>query len=246
MEYSTLLFYFLLPLVAFLYASVGHGGASGYLALMALFSFSPSLMKPTALVLNILVSLLAFYQYKKTVQMNWRLFGLLVVGSIPAAFVGGSIQIDAQVYKQILGAFLFLSVIRLLGFYQLKESVKKEISIPLVLVLGVCIGFISGLIGIGGGIILSPILLLLGWSNLKETSAISALFITVNSIAGIAGTKQTGINWSSELYIYIFIVLAFIGGLLGSYFGAHKFNLKTLRLLLALVLSLASAKLLFS
>jgi uncharacterized membrane protein YfcA len=244
------LFYVALPIIAFLYASVGHGGASGYLALMALFSFSPSIMKPSALVLNILVSLISFSQFNSRVQLNWRLFFFLILGSIPAAFLGGLISIDNGYYRPILALLLAIPIVRLLGFYEIKESAIKDFSIFYSLLIGASIGFISGVIGIGGGIILSPLLLLLGWSNFKETSATSALFITVNSIAGLFGLFKSGslagffdldsLNGNHFLWM---LLLAFLGGSLGAYFGAKKLPIVALKRILALVLLMAAIKL---
>jgi len=245
-----LLFYVALPIIAFLYASVGHGGASGYLALMALFSFSPSIMKPSALVLNILVSLISFSQFKSRVELNWRLFFFLILGSIPAAFLGGLLSIDHGYYRPILALLLTIPIVRLLGFYEIKESDTKDFSIFYSLLIGASIGFISGVIGIGGGIILSPLLLLLGWSNFKETSATSALFIAVNSIAGLLGLYKSGslagffemdsLNGNHFLWM---LLLAFLGGSLGAYFGAKKLPVIALKKILAMVLLMAAIKL---
>jgi uncharacterized membrane protein YfcA len=245
-----LLFYIVLPIIAFLYASVGHGGASGYLALMALFSFSPSIMKPSALVLNILVSLISFTQFKSRVQLNWRLFFFLVLGSIPAAFLGGFLNIGHGYYRPILALLLTIPIVRLFGFYEIKESAIKEFSIFYSLLIGASIGFISGVIGIGGGIILSPLLLLLGWLKFKETSATSALFIAVNSLAGLFGLFKSGSlalffdmdNVHSHNFLWM-LLLALLGGSLGAYFGAKKLPIVALKRILAVVLLMAAIKL---
>lgn len=244
------LFYVALPIIAFLYASVGHGGASGYLALMALFSFSPSIMKPSALVLNILVSLISFSQFNSRVQLNWRLFIFLILGSIPTAFLGGLLSINHGHYRPILALLLAIPIVRLLGFYEIKESAIKDFSILYSLLIGASIGFISGVIGIGGGIILSPLLLLLGWSSFKETSATSALFIAVNSIAGLLGLYKSGnlkgffdlYSLNSNHFLWI-LFLAFLGGSLGAYIGAKKLPIMALKRILALVLLMAAIKL---
>ncbi|MCF8254301.1 MAG: sulfite exporter TauE/SafE family protein, partial [Bacteroidia bacterium] len=214
-----------------------------YLALMSLLGFAPESMRPTALVLNIFVSFLAFYQYHKRSKINWKLFLLLIVASVPAAYFGGMLNLESKIYRPILGALLILPIIRLIGFYKPEEKILKPFSIPLVLAIGAGIGFLSGLIGIGGGIILSPVILLLGWADLKGTAAISALFITVNSIAGLAGNILQLEALDSS--IWLLTGLAIIGGGLGAFLGAHKLNLASLKWLLALVLVIASAKLLF-
>lgn len=237
-------FYIFLPIVAFLYASVGHGGASGYLALMSVFAFSPSVMKPTALVLNILVSGISYWQFQKNTPLKCKLFLILVLASIPAAYIGGSISLEGKLYRQILGFILFIPIIRLTGIIKVEEKLGRPFNIPLALFLGASIGLLSGLIGIGGGILLSPILLFLGWTNFKETSAISALFIMVNSIAGILGAQKIGIDFTNQMYI--FIGLAMLGGIIGAFLGAQKFNIKTLRLLLAIVLFVAATKLIYT
>ena len=159
MLHSEILFYILLPLVAFLYAAVGHGGASGYLALMAFFSFATDFMRPTALLLNLAVSLIAFIQYYRQGHFDWKLFWPFALASVPAAFLGGMIVVEADVYKKVLGVLLLFSVIRLLDFRvrNTKENVHPQLLISLT--IGAAIGFLSGLIGIGGGIILSPVML---------------------------------------------------------------------------------------
>lgn len=244
MSSADILFFVLLPIVAFLYASVGHGGASGYLALMALFSFAPETMRPTALVLNILVSGAAFYHYYKTGPMPWNVFLPLILASVPGAYFGGTVDLEGTLYRKILGVLLILPALRLLGIIKLKEQESRKASFSILLLAGAAIGLFSGLIGIGGGIILSPLLLLLGWASFKQTAAISALFIFCNSIAGLLGTANLGINLSP--FFGAIVVVAFGGGLLGAYFGTRKFQVKTLTTLLGVVLFIASAKLIFS
>jgi uncharacterized protein len=232
---------FLLPVVAFLYASVGHGGASGYLALMSAFSFPMTFMKPTALVLNILVSAVSFYFYYREKNFKWNLFYPFALSSIPFSFLGGYLKIDAFYYKIILATVLVFAVMRLLGFFGKEKNEIKAINLPLAIAFGALIGFLSGLLGIGGGIILSPVLLLLGWATMKQTAAVSALFILVNSISGLFGfVSQGGILPASSS---VLIGVVFIGGLLGAYYGSAKFNSKTLRYVLSVVIGIAILKL---
>ena len=236
------LFYILLFLVAFLYASVGHGGASGYLALMAIFSIAPDVMKPTALLLNLFVSLTSFIQFYRGGYFRMKLFLPFALASVPFAFIGGMISIDASMYKQVLGWLLLLPVIRFFFFNNVEVKEQKDHSLIIALVIGAVIGFLSGLIGIGGGIILSPVLLLLRWADMKQTAAISALFIFVNSLSGLAGQFTKGIHFTTDMYLYVFI--AFAGGLAGAYFGAARLKQRMLKYMLATVLLIAAVKLL--
>lgn len=244
MTLSLILFYFLLLTVAFLYSSVGHGGASGYLALMTIFSFAPETMRPTALLLNIFVSFIAFVQYYRNGYFKWSLFLPFAIASIPAAFIGGLITVDAGMYKKILAAILLFSVIKLWGFkFKSKEFVLNQNTF-ISLLVGAVIGLFSGMIGIGGGIILSPLILLLHWADMKRTAAVSALFIFVNSLAGFAGLFINGFEYKKEMGLMLLI--AFIGGMAGSYYGAKKFESALLNKLLAVVLIIASVKLIIT
>ncbi len=238
------IFYLLLFLVAFLYASVGHGGASGYLALMALFSISPDVMKPTALLLNLFVSLTSFIQFYRGKHFKWEIFLPFAIASVPMAFIGGLIVVDAAVYKKILGILLLIPIARFLFFSNIRVTDFKKPNTGLSLLIGAAIGFLSGLIGIGGGIILSPVLLLLRWTDQKQTAAISALFIFVNSLSGLAGQFTKGIKFSNDMYLYV--AIAFVGGLCGAYFGALRFKQVILKNILAVVLMVAAWKLLFT
>jgi uncharacterized membrane protein YfcA len=238
------LFYLLLFSIAFLYSSVGHGGASGYLALMALFSVTPEVMKPTALMLNLFVSLTSFIQFYRGHYFKWKIFLPLAAASVPMAFVGGLVTVDGAVYKKILGLLLLIPIVRFLFFSNIKDAELKTPNIVGSLLIGGSIGLFSGLIGIGGGVILAPILLLLKWTNQKQTAAISAIFIFVNSLSGLAGQFTKGIHFSNEMLLYV--AIAFTGGLCGAYFGALKFKQVVLKNLLAVVLMMAAFKLLFT
>lgn len=237
-------FLVVLPVVAFLYASVGHGGASGYLALMALFSFSSETMKATALLLNLFVAAIAFYHYYKQGHFNKTLFLSFAVSSIPMAFIGGLVTINATLYKKLLAILLIFAILKLLNVYGRETTKIKQVNIWKGIVIGGCIGFFSGLIGIGGGIILSPVILLLHWGKMKEAAAVSALFIWVNSAAGLAGQLSTGVVISIESFGLVSIAL--VGGFFGGYLGSQKFNNKHLKHMLAFVLIIASVKLFFA
>lgn len=238
------LFYILLFLVAFLYASVGHGGASGYLALMALFEISPDVMKPTALLLNLFVASTSFIQFYRGGHFKWNVFWPLALASIPMAFLGGMIHLDAFFYKKILGILLLVPIVRFIFFSNIKAEQLKPSNLYLSLLIGAVIGLLSGMIGIGGGIILSPVLLLLRWTDMKQTAAISALFIFVNSLSGLGGQLIKGIHFIPDMYG--FVAVAFLGGLAGAFFGALRFNQVILKNLLAIVLAVAAYKLLFT
>jgi uncharacterized membrane protein YfcA len=241
---NIILFYSLLFVVAFLYAAVGHGGGSGYLALMAIFSIAPDVMKPTALLLNLFVSLTSFIQFYRGKHFNWKIFLPFAIASIPMAFAGGMVTVDTFVYKKILGLLLLIPITRFLFFANTSVTDLKKPNTVLSILIGAAIGFLSGLIGIGGGIILSPVLLLLKWANMKQAAAISALFIFVNSLSGLAGQFTKGIHFSPDMYAYV--VIAFTGGICGAYFGSVRFNQSVLKYLLAVVLMVAAYKLLFT
>ncbi|WP_339917956.1 sulfite exporter TauE/SafE family protein [Yeosuana marina] len=238
------LFLLILPIISFLYSSVGHGGASGYLALMALFSFAPETMKPTALLLNLFVAGISFYYYFKEGYFNKKLFLSFAITSIPFAFLGGTIEIDASIYKKILAILLVFAILKMLNVFGKESNTIKQVKLWQGLIVGGAIGFFSGLIGIGGGIILTPVILLLHWGKMKEAAAVSALFIWVNSASGLIGQLSTGIviQWES----FILVAIALVGGVLGGYVGSKKLNNKKLRYMLAIVLVMACLKLFFT
>ncbi len=245
MPWSEILFGILLFTAAFLYSSVGHGGASGYLAIMALYNFAPDQMKPIALCMNLFVSLIAFIQFYRAGYFVWKLFWPLAIISIPMAFIGGSIHIQEHVYKTILGAVLLLIVIRFIFLKPPPASTDiKQISQPLLILLGGTIGFLSGMLGIGGGVLLSPVIIMLHWAGQKQAAAVSALFIFVNSFAGLSGqlVKQHG-NFAFGTNMYWYILIGIVGSVTGSYLGAKKLNITALKYLLSAVLLIAAVKL---
>lgn len=237
-----IIIYALFLLVAFLYASVGHGGASGYLALMALLGYSAAVMKPTALLLNILVSLVAFLSFYRARHFRPTLLWPLIAASIPFAYLGSVLPISENIYKKVLGVVLLLSVIRMvLGTAE--KPLAKAPKWYVLFVIGAVIGLVSGMIGMGGGILLSPILLLMNWSNQKQTAAISAIFIFLNSAAGIVGQMQTGFILAPQTTGVVFFVIT--GGWVGAYIGAEKLKSTSMKYILAIVLILAGIKLIF-
>lgn len=236
-------FYVFLFTAAFLYSSVGHGGASGYLALMALFGIAPYLMKSSALFLNVFVSGVSFFQFYKNNYFKWKLFYPFAISSIPFAFLGALVDVNPITYKRILGILLLFPILRLLNVIGNDNEKTKDVKLFIALLTGAGIGFFSGMIGIGGGIILSPVIVLLQWGNIKQTAAVSALFIFVNSLAGIAGLYSQG--KSIDPITYGWLTVALSGGILGAYFGSKKFSGSFLKQVLAAVLIMASVKLLF-
>lgn len=224
---------------AVLYSSVGHGGASGYLAAMALFGLDPALMKPAALTMNIFVATVVLVRLAPAGHFNRKLFLPLVIGSTPMAFVGGAFLITASAYKIILGVCLLLAFWRLL-WEQRDEGVTDTPSAWLTVPIGAALGFVAGMTGVGGGIFLSPLLLFLHWANMRGSAAIAAAFILVNSVAGLAGHASVTQDWPAG--IPLLVVVAVCGGLLGSELGAHRIAPAQLRKILGMVLAVAGLK----
>lgn len=223
-----------------LYASVGHGGASAYLALMGLVGMAPVEMKPIALTLNIAVSLLALVMFARAGHFRGRMFWPLAAASIPAAFVGGWLQSPEPVFKLILALALLFGAWRLVFGGAVDESLVREPPLPASLALGGSLGFLSGLIGIGGGIFLTPLLILFRWTAAKPAAAISAAFIFVNSLSGLAGFLMKGGSVPKLTWLMLPAVLA--GGTLGSAWGSSRAGSPALRRALAVVLVIAAAK----
>jgi uncharacterized protein len=238
------IFLLLLPIVAFMYSSVGHGGASGYLAMMALFGFAPESMKPTALLLNLFVAAISFVHYTKAGHFNKKLFLVFAFASIPMAFIGGMIEVDASFYKKILAVLLVFAIFRMLNVFGKEVNNVKDVEIWQGLFVGGSIGFFSGLIGIGGGIILSPVILLMHWGKMKEAAAVSALFIWVNSAAGMFGQIYSGVRIDEQ--VFILVGTAVLGGFFGAYYGSKHFNNNLLKYMLAFVLAIACIKLILT
>jgi uncharacterized protein len=227
-----------------LYSSVGHAGASGYLAVMALFGLSSDVMKPMALVLNILVAIIATWHFFRAGYFSWRLFWPFAIGSIPFAFIGGALSLPGHVYKQVLGLILLFAAYRLFQ-YRHPEATDAVKPVPVLwaVLFGAGIGLLSGAIGVGGGIFLSPLLLFMGWAKTKQTAGVSAAFILVNSIAGIAG-HLASVKFLPDA-VYPWAIAAVLGGIIGSSLGSRRFVNTTLYRLLAVVLVIAGAKLMF-
>jgi uncharacterized membrane protein YfcA len=234
----------LILVVALLYSTVGHAGASGYLAVMALFGMAPIVMKPTALMLNIIVALIGTVRFYRAGFFSWRTFWPFAVASIPASFIGGSLTLPVSVYKLIVGIVLLYSAVRLfLSAGSADKGKTTLVRIWMAIVVGAAIGLLSGLTGVGGGIFLSPVLLLMHWAKTKETSGVSAAFILFNSIAGLLG------NISSISFIpgdiTYWAPAALVGGWIGTELGTQWLPIVGIRKWLSAVLLLAGLKLTF-
>ena len=230
-------------LAAFGYASVGHGGASAYIAAMALAGLAPPEMRPIALLLNVLVSSLATYKFWRAGHFRWRLFWPFAVVSIPLAYAGGAITLPGQAYKVLVGAVLLYAAWQLWRSGRSGEEMRplREPPVPAAMAIGAAMGLLAGLTGVGGGIFLSPLLLMLGWAGTKQTSAVAAPFILVNSLAGLAAIFVTkGAVLPS--YVAILAPAVLIGGWLGAEYGSRRFANPVVRRVLAVVLALAGGK----
>jgi uncharacterized membrane protein YfcA len=243
--------------MAALYASVGHGGASGYLAVMGLFAFAPTVMRPTALALNIIVSLVATARFQRAGLFRWSLFWPFAVVSVPAAFAGGAMTLPVRDYRILVGVVLLYAAgwmfwstwnSRHAGSDSNTHSTSLEDSpaprrpkLWAALPVGLAIGFLSGLTGVGGGIFLSPVILYMGWATTRETSAVAAAFILVNSIAGFLGHLSGVAHLPPGIFVWAVAVLT--GGWLGAAYGSSHAPTPTLRRILSLVLLIAGIKL---
>ena len=230
-------------LAAALYSSVGHAGASGYLAAMAFLGMPPSMMRPTALVLNLLVASIAAVRFSRAGFFSWRLFWPFAVGSIPFAFVGGGITLPGHWYRTLVGLVLWTAALRLWFDLRFSRTVHRPPVIGAVL-WGATIGLLAGLTGTGGGIFLSPLLLFMGWAETRETGGVSATFILVNSAAGLAGNPDSLGHLPTQLPLWAGAVV--VGGVVGSELGSRRIGTPAFRRLLGIVLVVAGAKLIFS
>jgi uncharacterized membrane protein YfcA len=238
-----ILLFFAIGVIALLYSSVGHAGASGYIATMTLFGIAPIVIRPTALVLNILVASIGTFQFWRAGYFSWNLFWPFALFSIPAAYVGGYLQPSASVLKILIGVVLLFSAARLL----VRRSDPPQTfppSRPVAISVGAALGFLAGLTGTGGGIFLTPVLLFCRWAHIRQAAAISALFIWVNSIAGLVG-YFTKVRTIPSLG-FILAGAAIIGGIIGSHLGSKRFAVRVISLCLAIVLVIAGIKLIFT
>lgn len=232
-----------IAVVAFLYSSVGHAGASGYIAVMTLCGFTSAMIKPTALVLNILVAAIGALQFWRAGHFSWALFWPFALLSVPAAFIGGYVHLAPSVFKPLVGVVLLFSSVRLF-FRRTEAETVAPPALATALGVGAGIGLLSGLTGTGGGIFLTPLLIFCRWARTKPAAAVSALFILVNSSAALVGHFSSGKE--APGFAWGLAVAALAGGLTGSYLGSRRFPVRTVSLLLAAVLVIAGSKLIFT
>ncbi len=230
-------------LVALLYSSVGHAGASGYIAVMSLFSLAPAAIKPTALALNILVACLGSYQFWRAGHFSWRLFWPFAVLSVPFAFLGGYLNLPTHIFKIIVGIVLLFSAARFL-ISPPAEREPREPARSVAIGTGAGLGLLAGLTGTGGGIFLTPLVIFMHWARTKTASAVSALFILVNSISGLLGNLSA--TKSFPAFAVPLGIAAILGGAAGSYFGSRHVPVTAIKRLLAVVLTIAGFKLIFT
>lgn len=232
----------LILLTALLYSSVGHGGASGYLAAMALLGLAPEVMRPTALLLNILVATIALVRFFRAGAFSWNLFWPLALASIPCAYVGGTITLPGHFYKPLVGIVLMVSAWHIL--HTASRSVQLNTGhppFPILMLLGASIGWLSGLTGVGGGIFISPLLLYFRWALARVVSGVVAAFVLVNSIAGLFGEASAAHNLPAAMIYWG--IAACVGGWIGAEYGSRHISNATIRMLLGLVLIIAGLKL---
>ena len=229
---------------AMLYSTVGHAGASGYLAALALFGVVPAVMKPTALILNILVATITTIQFARAGHFRWRLLLPFAAPAVPCAFLGGGIQLEPALYRPLIAVVLVLSAARLLWRSRCADGPIRLPAWWIAAPIGAVLGFISGLTGVGGGIFLSPVLLFCRWADVRKTAAVSAAFIWLNSVAGLLGNAGTGLELPHELPLWA--AAAVTGGVLGSWWGSRQAQPAVLRQMLATVLIIAGGKLLLT
>ncbi|WP_138514688.1 sulfite exporter TauE/SafE family protein [Rhodoferax bucti] len=236
---------FLILLAALLYASVGHAGASGYLAVMALMTVPPEQMKVSALGLNVLVAMIATVRFYRAGAFSARLFWPLAVASVPMAYIGGTLTLPGHIYKPVVGVLLIYAAVK--SFATAKTAATAEIrsvATPILLAVGAALGLLSGLTGVGGGIFLSPILIFYRWASTKIVSGVAAAFILVNSIAALAGVLTNSYAIPSSLPLWA--VAALLGGFIGAEFGSRRLGNPNIQRLLALVLLIAGIKMMLT
>ena len=239
-EFTNLVIALCLLLGAVLYTSVGHAGSSAYIAVMTLFNLPSTVIRPTALTLNIAVSAYASWRYIRNKFFDKKLFLFLSLGAIPAAFIGGHINLPSEIYKPIVGVLLIVSGFRFIFLAATRDRELKAVNYPLAISMGIAIGFLSGITGTGGGIFLSPLIIWLGWNHVKQASGTVAAFIFVNSVAGLLGNYRSTSELPDTLPLFLGAVI--IGALIGTRLGISRFTSVGVKRALGLVLIIAGLK----
>lgn len=235
----------LIFVAALLYSSVGHGGASGYLAAMALMGISPEVMRPSALTLNILVAAIATVKYCRVGAFSWRLFWPVALASVPCAYLGGTLTLSGHIYKPLVGTVLIFAAWHAFRTAHRPALVVAERPhVAVLLLIGATLGLLSGLTGVGGGIFLSPLLLYFRWAEVRVISGIAAAFILVNSIAGLLGVGSA--SQALPFALPYWAAAAVIGGFVGAEYGSKRLSNSTIKIFLSLVLMIAGLKMLFT
>ncbi len=245
MDTAIIIIPILLLIVGFLYASVGHGGASGYIAVLSLFSIAANTYKPVILIINIIVAGIGFISFNRAGYFKWKLCWPFLITSLPFAFLGSKLVLQDNIHNLLLGLAFIFPILRLSGILPSKSKQTIQ-AIPLLaaVFIGAILGFAAGMLNIGGGIFLSPVLILFSWATAKESAAVSSLFIVLNSIMGLLAAGLPSLaSFNTNMYLWMFA--AVIGGATGAYFGSNKFQQNTVRYMLAAVLTIASVKLIF-
>lgn len=228
---------------ALLYASVGHAGASAYLAAMALVGLSPAVMRPTALVLNLFVASIVVFRFARAGHTSTRALAPFVIGSVPFAFLGGTISLPPEIYRPLVAVVLLAGALRLATSGGASTEDRSHVPWLPGIAAGAVIGLLAGLTGTGGGIFLTPLMVLAGWTGTRLAAGTSGAFILANSLAGLAGLIGTAQPLPAALPLWIAVVVA--GGAIGAWLGSQHLTILSLRRVLAFVLLLAAAKLLF-
>jgi uncharacterized membrane protein YfcA len=225
---------------AVLYTSVGHAGSSAYIAIMTLFNLESTVIKPTALTLNIAVSAYASWKYIRNKLFDKKLFLVLSAGAIPSAYIGGRINLPSEIYKPVIGVLLILSGLRFIFLASSKDRELKTVNYALAILMGTSIGFLAGITGTGGGIFLSPLIIWLGWNHVKQASGTVAAFIFVNSVAGLLGNYKSTSSLPDTLPLFLGAVI--IGALIGTRLGITRFSSAGVKRALGVVLIIAGLK----
>jgi uncharacterized membrane protein YfcA len=234
--------------IAVVYSMVGLAGGSGYLMVMGVAGLAPEVMKPTALMLNLIVAATGLVRFSRVGGFRWRTLWPFVITSLPCAFIGGAIDLDAALYRRLVAVVLLFAAYRLAFKLPAKTGPEPSTTVPLpaALIWGAAIGLVSGLVGIGGGILLSPVLLLFGWATARQMAGITAAFILINSVAALVGfvARHQGIPVEPGA-VLAFAAAVFVGGLIGTGIGTRRLGHVGLRRVLAAILLFAGVKMMF-